>query len=65
METERSPIRPSDVPADLRAEAGGPVHALAVALRVRANRNTVHLTIFIRLDTSRWRVGCRFRGRRL
>jgi hypothetical protein len=38
METERSPIRPSDVPADLRAEAGGPVHALAVALRVRANR---------------------------
>ena len=33
--------------------------------RSAANRNTVHLTILIRVETSMRRVRCRFRGRRL
>ncbi|MGQ9851732.1 MAG: hypothetical protein ACUVSU_16950 [Aggregatilineaceae bacterium] len=32
---------------------------------IGANRNTVHLTILIRFETSRRRVGWRLRGRRL
>jgi hypothetical protein len=49
----------------VRPQMGLHLPFLGANCESQAKSNTVHLTIFIRLDTSRWRVGCRFRGRRL